>query len=368
MKQYKLLNPGPACTTDNVKQAMLNVGDVCPREIETGDLMKKVSTDIKELLTSNPEKYECTLLTSSGTGSVEMVISSLPLGSNVLNIINGAYGQRIKNMLEVYDIDHTNIDFEEGSINIEEVIELLNPRGGWNYSLGQYTHICMVHCETTTGIINPLRKLCLVAQKFNCEIIVDAMSSAFAYPIDLDRYGIQYLCCSSNKIVQGMAGIGMVLLRKDIINTLHARSVYLDLKSQTEYFQKTNQMRFTPPVQIINALSIALDELKLETVKGRYARYDELNTYIFNKMQSFGFEPLINKKENSIIITSFIEPKGFDFESFHSYLKDHGYVIYPGKVSNQQTFRISNIGNLLKADIIEFIKLVEKYVISTTRS
>ena len=360
MKQYKLLNTGPACTTDNVKHAMLNVGDVCPREIETGDLMKKVSDDVKELLTSNPEKYECTLLTSSGTGAVEMVISSLPKNAKVLNIINGSYGERIQEMLDVYDIDNYSMDFVESSLDIDWIHDVLQR--------DNFSHISFVHCETTTGIINPLRKLCFIAQKFGCKIIVDAMSSAFAYPIDLDRYGIQYLCCSSNKIVQGMAGIGMVLLRKDIINTLHARSVYLDLKSQTEYFQKTNQMRFTPPVQIINALSIALDELKLETVKGRYARYDELNTYIFNKMQSFGFEPLINKKENSIIITSFIEPKGFDFESFHSYLKDHGYVIYPGKVSNQQTFRISNIGNLLKADIIEFIKLVEKYVISTTRS
>ena len=360
MKQYKLLNPGPACTTDNVKQAMLNVGDVCPREIETGDLMKKVSTDIKELLTSNPEKYECTLLTSSGTGSVEMVISSLPKNANVLNIINGAYGQRIKNMLEVYDIDHTNIDFEEGSINVEEVVELL--------TLGQYTHICMVHCETTTGIINPLRKLCLVAQKFDCEIIVDAMSSAFAYPIDLDRYGIHYLCCSSNKLAQGMAGLGMVLVRKDILYNLHARSVYLDLKSQTESFQKTNQMRFTPPVQLINALSAALDELKIETVKGRYDRYKLYNEYVFNKMESLGFKSLIDREENSVIITSFIEPNDFDFESFHSYLKDNGYVIYPGKVANANTFRLSNIGNLSRTDLIEFIKLVEKYVISTTRS
>jgi|TARA_R100000501_G_C2614374_1_gene108241 2-aminoethylphosphonate-pyruvate transaminase len=361
MKQYKLLNPGPACTTDNVKQAMLNAGDVCPREIETGDLMKKVSTDIKELLTSNPHKYECTLLSSSGTGAVEMVISSLPKYAKVLNIINGSYGERIQDMLDVYGIDNYSIDFDESSFNVEYIHETLE------YT-SDFTHISFVHCETTTGILNPLRKLCLLAKKFDCEIIVDAMSSAFAYPIDLDRFGIHYLCCSSNKMVQGMAGLGMVVVNKNSLNDCHPRSVYLDLKAQTDYFAKTSQMRFTPPVQLINALSYALDELKIETVKGRFERYEQLNKYILHKMEALGFDSLIHESENSIVITSFIEPKGFDFESFHSYLKDNGFVVYPGKVSRHQTFRISNIGSLLKADIIEFIKLVEKYVFSTTRS
>jgi len=360
MKQYKLLNPGPACTTQTVKDAMVTVGDVCPREVESGDLMKKVSDDIKTLLTSNTDQYECALLTSSGTGAIEMIVSSLPRTARVLNIINGSYGKRIQEMLDVYKIDNEHIDFDEGSLDLEQIYDILDN--------SEFTHISVVHCETTTGILNPLRKICMLAEKFNCEILVDAMSSAFAYPIDLYRYGIDYLCCSSNKIVQGMAGLGIVLVRKELLDNLHARSVYLDLKSQVNYFSKTSQMRFTPPVQIINSLSIALDELKEETIKGRYERYEYLNTYIRLKMEDLGFESLINKDENSVIITSFIEPKGFDFDAFHSYLKVHGYVVYPGKVSKYQTFRISNIGNLLKSDIVDFIKYVEKYVIFTTRS
>lgn len=360
MKQYKLLNPGPACTTSAVKESMMSVGDVCPREIETIELMQNVSTKIKTLLTSDIDEFECTLLTSSGTGSVEMVISSLPIGSNVLNIINGSYGQRIKNMLEVYNISHTNIDFEEGSLNLEHIHDILDDDT-------TITHVCVVHCETTTGIINPLRKLCLMAEEFDCEIIVDAMSSAFAYPIDVKEYGINYLCCSSNKLAQGMAGLGMVIVDKKCISSLYPRTVYLDLKGQTEYFANTGQMRFTPPVQIINALDTALNELIIETVEGRYERYKICNEYIFNEMEKLGFKSLIPREENSIIISSFIEPIDFDFESFHSYLKDYGYVIYPGKVSTQQTFRLSNIGDLKMDDITRFIKLVKNYVNITTR-
>lgn len=349
--KYVLLNPGPACTTDAVKHAMTEIGDVCPREREIGDLMKSISDKTKSILTSNSENYEAVLLTSSGTGAVEMVISSLPKSANVLNIINGSYGERIKDMLKVYGIEHTTLNYKESSIDLSQVRRYLE--------IGNFTHVSVIHCETTTGIINDISSLSKLAKENSCEIIVDAMSSAFAYPIDMERDGIHFLCCSSNKLVQGMAGLGIVVVNKSSLEKCHARTVYLDLKSQFEYFEKTNQMRFTPPVQVLNALNVAIDELIKETVSGRYARYERLNKYIRKEMESLGFEALISEDQNSVVITSFLEPKGFDFNNFHDYLKTNGFVIYPGKVSNQNTFRLSNIGNIHELDLIKFISQVK---------
>jgi 2-aminoethylphosphonate-pyruvate transaminase len=352
--KHILLNPGPACTTDAVKHAMVEIGDVCPREIEIGDLMKSISDKTKSLLTSNSENYESILLTSSGTGAVEMVISSLPKDAYVLNIINGSYGERIEEMLQVYNIPHDTLNYQEGEINMDEVKTFLNTQ--------TYTHVSVIHCETTTGILNDIEKIASLASANGTRIIVDAMSSAFAYPIDMYKHDIDIICCSSNKLVQGMAGLGIVIANKDSLSKCFARTVYLDLKSQFEYFQKTKQMRFTPPVQILNSLNVAIDELILETVEGRYNRYEKLNKFIRREMQSLGFEPLINEDENSIVITSFLEPEGFDFNNFHDYLKDNGFVIYPGKVSMHNTFRLSNIGNITELEITKFIELVKFWV------
>lgn len=349
--KHILLNPGPACTTDAVKQAMIEIGDVCPREIEIGDLMKSISDKIKSLLTSNSENYETILLTSSGTGAVEMVISSLPKDAYVLNIINGSYGERIEDMLQVYNIPHETLNYQEGEINLDEVKSFLNTQ--------TYTHVSVIHCETTTGILNDINKIASLASANGTRIIVDAMSSAFAYPIDMYKHDIDILCCSSNKLVQGMAGLGIVIADKKSINECYPRTVYLDLKSQFEYFEKTKQMRFTPPVQILNSLNVAIDELIMETVEGRYKRYENLNKFIRSEMQSLGFEPLIDEDKNSIVITSFLEPEGFDFNEFHDFLKDKGFIIYPGKVAKSNTFRLSNIGDIDKYEINRFIEIVK---------
>jgi len=354
MKKTILLNPGPACTSHEVKKAMVDIGDLCPREIEVGNLMESISYKIKYLLTSRPNKYECALLTSSGTGAVEMVISSLPKDAYVLNIINGSYGERIQEMLEVYNISHDTINYNEEEINYDEVKKYLDTQ--------TYTHICFVHCETTTGIINDLRKLTKVAKVNNTRVIVDAMSSAFAYPIDMYKDEIDFLCCSSNKLVQGMAGLGVVLADKKQVQECHARTVYLDLKSQVNYFNKTNQMRFTSPVQILNALSVALDELSKEGLNMRFCRYKHLNEIIRDSMETLGFVPLVEREKNSIVITSFIEPKGFDFNEFHDYLKTKGFIIYPGKVAKTNTFRLSNIGDIDEYDVTKFLTTVTSWV------
>jgi 2-aminoethylphosphonate aminotransferase len=353
MIQYKLFNPGPANTSDRVKNSVIECGDVCPRELETGNLMKEISERIKFLLTTNPDQFECVLFTSSGTGAVESVISSLPENANVLNIVNGSYGNRIADMLSVYKISHENVDFAEGTIDLSLVEDVLSAK--------EFTHISFIHCETTTGIINDLRAISKLAKKYNCKIVVDAMSSAFAYPIDMEKDGIEFLCCSSNKLVQGLPGIGIVLVDKKEISDCFNRTVYLDLKSQIESFRKTNQMRFTPAVQILYSLREALCELEEEGISNRFKRYENLNVIIREQLEDLGLRALIKKELNSIVITSFIEPVGFDFHSFHGFLKSKGFVIYPGKVNSNNTFRLSNIGELTEEDVNNFINSVKTY-------
>ena len=355
MKRQILLNPGPACTSAKVKEAAIEFGDVCPREEETGNLMKEISDKVKRHLTSIPKDYEAVLFTSSGTGALEAILSSLPLkGQKVLNIVNGEYGKRISEILNAYKIPVADLDFKNKDIDLELVKEAINS--------GFYTHIAVVHCETTTGMLNDVNTIAKLAKEQNLTVIVDAMSSAFAYPIDMANDKIDFLACSSNKLVQGLPGIGIVVGRKSLIKNCHARSYYFSLKDQVDYFNKTNQMRFTPAVQILASLNAALDELGEEGIGNRLARYARLNQSIRTKMKSLGFHPVVRLKNNSAVITAYHEPAGFDFNKFHNYLKERDFIIYPGKLANNKTFRIANIGDITVDEVNRFLSHVEEYM------
>jgi len=355
MRRQVLLNPGPACTSAKVKEAAIEIGDVCPREEETGKLMRAISDKIKGHLTSIPKDYEAVLFTSSGTGALEAILSSLPLkGQKVLNIVNGEYGKRISDILTMYKIPVVDLDFENGEIDLAVVKEYINS--------GFYSHVAVVHCETTTGIINDIKTIAKIAKDKNLTVIVDAMSSAFAYPIDMAVDGIDFLACSSNKLVQGLPGIGIVVARKGVIQNCYARSYYFSLKDQVDYFNKTNQMRFTPAVQILASLDTALDELGEEGIENRLKRYTQLSQLIRTKMKSLGFHPVVRLKYNSAVITAYYEPLGFNFNSFHDYLKERDFIVYPGKLADNKSFRIANIGDLKVEEINNFLLHVSEYM------
>jgi 2-aminoethylphosphonate-pyruvate transaminase len=355
MRRQVLLNPGPACTSAKVKEAVIEFGDVCPREEETGNLMRAISDKVKGHLTSTPKDYEAVLFTSSGTGALESILSSLPVKEQkVLNIVNGEYGKRIHEILDTYKIPVVDIDFENGEIDLTVIKEYIDS--------GFYSHVAIVHCETTTGILNDIKTVAKMAKEKNLTVIVDAMSSAFAYPIDMEKDGIDFLACSSNKLAQGLPGIGIVVARKDLIQTCDTRSYYFSLKDQAEYFNKTNQMRFTPAVQILASLDTALDELGEEGIVNRLKRYSQLNQIIRIKMKSLGFDPVVELKSNSAIITAYYEPDGFNFNDFHDYLKDKNFIVYPGKLADNKSFRISNIGDLKIEEINNFLLHVSEYM------
>lgn len=361
MKQI-LLNPGPANTSISVKQAQC-VNDICPREQEFGRVMVNVKNQLTSFVVPNAyiHLYDTVLFGSSGTGAIESVISSLATGTSdrLLIIANGAYGKRAAEIANRYHIESTVVDFGESTLKYNDIERYI--------SSAQYKYVYAIHCETTTGVINDIRKIGKLCKKYHTQFIVDAMSTYGAYEIDMHKDNINFLIASSNKGIQGMAGIGFVVFDKDAMELLKgsARSYYFDIYEQYKSFNKTNQLRFTPPVQTLYALQKALEELQSETVRGRYLRYKENNTVLNNGMKDLGFEQFTDPKDSSIIITSYYLKFGnhsFTFDDIHDFLYSKGFTIYPGKVTTENLFRVSNIGILTTKDIKKFIAAVKEFV------
>lgn len=355
-----LLNPGPATTTDSVKLAQA-IPDICPREQEFGDLMEYCATEITRFV-GDPNQYTTVLFGGSGTATVEAILNSvIPDSGKVLIIDNGAYGKRMCQITNVYRIP--TVVFESSSI---EPIDL-NALESLVKNTDEITHLAMIHHETTTGLLNDITSVGAICKKYNISFIVDSMSGFAAIPVDMKSMNIDYLAASSNKNIQGMAGIGFAICNKAVLETtasIPMRSLYLNLYAQYDYFEKTHQTRFTPPVQTFYALKQAIVETLNETVEGRYARYTKSWETLLNGLDELNLEYLIDKEYHSKIITSIIEPKvdGYDFNEMHDYFFEKGFTIYPGKVNNYETFRISNIGQIDYSDMEAFLKVLKTYL------
>lgn len=358
VKRNVLLNPGPATTTDTVKLSQV-VPDICPREYEFGDLMEFVSKELTEIV-ANTNDYTTILFGGSGTAVVEAVLSSVvPHDRSILIINNGAYGKRMCQIVSTYGIDY--VEFKSSSVEpvnlakLEDVIKNNN----------NISHLAAIHNETTTGLLNDLKPLGELAKKYNLEFVVDGMSSYAALPIDMEELNINYLCASSNKNIQGMAGVGFAISKKSSLEKLadvKARSFYLDLYAQYQNFIKTHQMRFTPPVQTMYALKQAIIEAKQEGVENRYERYTRSWELLTKSLKDMGLTYLVADENHSKIITSINMPEGVDFNHLHDFFYDRGFTIYPGKVEEFNTFRIANIGQIDSTDMDNFIKLLREYL------
>ena len=197
-------------------------------------------------------------------------------------------------------------------------------------------------------------------------MIVDAMSSFAGIPIDMDEMNIKYLASSSNKCIQGMAGISFVIANKESLETtknIKPRNLYLNIYKQYSYFKDNYQMRFTPPVQVLYALKQAIIEAKEETIEKRYERYKDCCKILWDGLDKLNLKKLVNEKASSMLLTSIIEPQieGYCFDDLHDYLYNKGFTIYPGKVSSENTFRIANIGQIYPENMNKFIEILEEY-------
>lgn len=359
-----LLNPGPATTTQTVKEAMV-VEDICPREKDFGKIMDSIKDDLVKIV-HGEETHHAVLFTASGTGGLEAAITSaVPREKKLLVVENGAYGTRMVKLAETFNIEVVRYPMDYGEYpNLTQIENLLKNNR-------EVSHLAVVHHETTTGMLNPVQEICDLAHQYQVEVIVDCMSSYAGIPIDIRQWDAEYLISSSNKCIQGMPGLVFVIFKKNLLEKIKdtRRSFYFDIYSQFTGFEKTGQMQFTPPVQVVYALRTAMDEYFEETEMGRWNRYQENYQTLYDGLVSLGFEFLLPDSQQSKILLAIKEPpiSKYSFETMHDYLYARGFTIYPGKGAKNATFRLSVLGDLYKKDIEDFLKCLEGYL-STIKS
>jgi 2-aminoethylphosphonate-pyruvate transaminase len=290
-------------------------------------------------------------LQGSGTFGVEAVfLSCVPPNGKVAVVANGAYGERMAQMLQLARIEHVVLRMPERCPTDSRALDRVLATDK------SITHVAVVHCETTTGILNPITELGRTAKNYDRSFIVDAMSSFGAIPLDLGASHIDYLVSSANKCIEGVPGFSFVIARRDSLLRCegYARSLSLDLLGQLKGFEKNGQFRFTPPTHSILAFHAALNELDQEGgPSARGARYLRNHRVLVDGMKRLGFRPYLDPAVQSYIITSFYFPEDskFAFPEFYRKLSDNGFIIYPGKISEADTFRIGSIGRLFESDI-----------------
>ena len=345
-----LFTPGPLTTSLSVKQAMLH--DAGSWHFEFNELVRSIRERLLTLASLPREAgYECILLQGSGTFGVEAVFATcVPPNGKVVVLSNGAYGERMVLMLQYAKIDHVVLRTPEDTPNDPAALDRLLAADR------AITHVAIVHCETTTGILNPITEVGQIVKRHERSYIVDAMSSFAAIPIDFGAAGIDYLISSANKCIEGVPGFSFVIAHRAALLECdgYARSLSLDLLGQLKGFEKNGQFRYTPPTHSILAFREALDELDREGgIMARAARYQRNHKVLVEGMKKLGFRVYLDPKLQSYIITSFYFPKDpkFTFNDFYHRLSDKGFIIYPGKISQAGTFRIGSIGRLFESDI-----------------
>jgi 2-aminoethylphosphonate-pyruvate transaminase len=354
MTNSKLLfTPGPLTTSASVKAAMLH--DAGSRDHEFLRTVREIRERLLQIggaaAPTAGGEYECVPMQGSGTFAIESVVSSaIPREGKLLVLVNGAYGRRIAQMARVHGIDTETVDVAENrTIPPDALAERLAGSRG-------ITHVAVVHCETTTGIVNPIETLGAVVEPAGAAYIVDAMSSFGAIPVDLAAARIDFLISSANKCIEGVPGFGFVLARRARLLEAkgRARTLSLDLHAQWAGLESDGQFRFTPPTHVLLAFHQALLELDAEGgVPGRAARYSANRATLMRGMAELGIEAYLAPEDQSCIIATFRYPPhpAFRFEELYGRLSDLGFIIYPGKLTAEPCFRIGTVGRLFQSDI-----------------
>jgi 2-aminoethylphosphonate-pyruvate transaminase len=352
-----LFTPGPLTTSRSVKEAMLH--DLGSRDDEFINIVRRVRDRLLSIAgVSKQAGYECVLMQGCGTYTVESVISSIvPPGGQILVIVNGAYGERIVAIAERHGIESVVVRTGEDKLPEISEIERVLAR-----SPGVYM-TAVVHCETTSGIINPIQAIGETVSKHQSLYFVDSMSAFGAIPIHLPRSHIDFLVSSANKCIEGVPGFGLAICRRDALLAAKglSRTVSLDLLAQWQALESNGQFRFTPPTHVLLAFQQALNELEAEGgVAGRSKRYLENYETLQHGMSGMGFRAYVPERLRGNIITSYRYPTDprFDFCEFYNRLNERGFVIYPGKVSDADCFRIGTIGRLFPTDVSALLSAI----------
>ena len=336
IKRNILLNPGPSTTTDTVKMAQV-VPDICPREKEFASLMKGLREDLVKIVHGDTDEYTAVLFTGSGTINIDVCMNSLlPEGKKVLVINNGAYSTRAVEICQYYGLDYINLEFPVDELPDLSVVE---------QTFKSNPDIALVHTthnETGTGILNPIRQIGAIAHKYGAVFSVDTTSTYAMRPIDVNKDNIDFCMASAQKGLMAMTGLSYIVGKREIIEKSKdypKRSYYCNLYMQYDFFEKTGQMHFTPPVQTIYSVIQALKEYWAEGEEAKWARHTRVFEAIHKGLDELGFKDVIKREWQAGLVVS---------------------AIYPGKISTTNTFRLCALGAIDEDDITAFFKVFKE--------
>ncbi len=359
MISYKLLTPGPLTTSETVKKEMLV--DHCTWDNDYKQITQEIRKELLEIAHVSEEEYTAVLMQGSGSFGVEATITStVGEDDKLLIVANGSYGERIiqtiKQAKRNYAVYQCHYDERPDAEQIAKILE----------EDKAITHVAMVHCETTSGILNDIESVAKVVKAAGCTYIVDAMSSFGGIDIDVKGLGIDFIISSANKCIQGVPGFSFVVCNRDALAKCEGKStsLSLDLYDQWKEMEVDGKWRFTSPTHVVLAFAQALKELKEEGgVTAREARYRNNNKVLIDRLADMGIQSYIQRVHQSPIITTFFYPENetFSFAEMYAFIKERGYAIYPGKVTNADTFRIGNIGEIYEEDMTKLCDIFAEY-------
>ena len=348
-QSYKLLTPGPLTTTETVKREMLF--DHCTWDEDYKAITQRIRTGLLRLAQVSEPEYTAVLMQGSGTFGVESVLTSaVGRGDKVLICANGAYGLRMAEIARRAGVSHVLYrQADDKRPEPAHVAQLLQDDPA-------ITHVAMVHSETTSGILNDIEAVGKVVKAAGKVFLVDAMSSFGGVEIPVGAYGIDFLISSANKCIQGVPGFAFIVARRSLLEQCEGRAVSLslDLYDQWQVMEQDGKWRFTSPTHTVLAFARAMEELDAEGgIPARAARYAANQRLLAERLTALGFRLYLDPAVQGPFITSFYYPAGsrFTFAEMYEYIKARGYVLYPGKVTTADTFRVGNIGEIYAEDI-----------------
>ena len=338
-----LLTPGPLTTSAETKKAMLR--DFGSRDGSFIEMNARVR-DRLLWIADVSESHVCVPIQGSGTFAIEATLGTLiPRDGKALVLINGAYGRRMAKILDYLGRHYQTLETPEHlPVNVDALELLLT-------ETPEITHVLVVHCETTTGILNPIEEIAQTVARHDRHLLIDAMSSFGAIPIPPLRVPYDVLIASANKCLEGVPGMAFALIRQTVLAACqgNAHSLCLDLYDQWQAMEKNGQWRFTPPTHVIAAFDQALNEFEEEGgIPGRHDRYRKNCETLLKGLRALGFQTLLPDTLQAPIIVTVLTPRDphFSFDEFYDRLNEQGFAIYPGKLTEKDTFRIGCIGRL----------------------
>lgn len=356
MKKLILLNPGPVNVSDKVRNALLR-GDICHREDEFAKIQRNVREMLVETFAKNGD-YTAVVFTGSGTAAMEAAISSsLSEGKTILVINNGVYGERTSKIASIYKFNKIELTYGWKQLpdygEIEDTLKT-NP---------EIEVVAVVHHETSTGLINPVKEIGEICKKYGKVFLIDSISGLGGEEIDLVGDNVDICIGSANKCIQGLPGLSFVIAKKeqmDRMGSLPARSLYLYIPTQWEN-QERDGTPFTPTIPIFYALEAALEELREEGVNNRIVRYKKASSILREGFNRLGLKLFLPEELLSNTITALYLPNGVSYEDLHDRLRKEGFVIYAGQARlKEEIFRVANMGDLKPKELTNFLESLER--------